>query len=63
MFWFLSFLWRRDDDSRWHPVDAVTANEHPLDYLARARAANEAHEFCLTFFAPIDEDVYLRATT
>lgn len=62
MYYFLSFLWRRGDDSRWNPVDAVTP-EHPLDYIARARAANEAHEFCLTFFAPIPEDVYHRATT
>lgn len=59
--WFLSFLWRRVDDDRWHPVDAVT-DEHPLDYIARARAANETHEFCLTFFTPIPEDVYARAT-
>lgn len=62
--WFLSFLWRRLDteSTSWHPVDAVT-REHPLDYVARARAANEAHEFCLTFFAPIPEDVYTRAIT
>ncbi len=64
VYWFLSFLWHRQDDSNacWHPVDAVTT-EHPLDYVARMRAANAAHEFCLTFFTPIPEDVYTRATT
>ena len=65
VYWFLSFLWhRRDAESAcWRPVDAVTVNEHPLDYVARMRAANETHEFCLTFFAPIPPDVYERATT
>lgn len=63
VYYFLAFLWRRTDDSRWHPVDVIVVNQHPLDYIARARAANQEREFCLMFFAQIDEDVYTRATT
>lgn len=61
--WFLSFLWkRRDEIGPWHPVEATTADEHPVDYVNRARQANPENEFCLTFFQPIPLDVYRRAT-
>ena len=60
--WFLSFLWRRDEAGAWHPVEAVVANEHPVDYVNRARRSNPEREFCLTFFQPIPVDVYHRAT-
>lgn len=56
----MSFLWRRDGDQVWHPVDAVSA-EHPLDYLQRARAtAPNGYEYRLLFFVEISRDVYDR---
>lgn len=59
--YFFSFLWRRLDAEAWQPVEAMTVNEHPLDYLSRARAANEGHEFRLLFFTTIPADVYARS--
>lgn len=60
--WFLSFLWRRKEADTWHPVEAAVANEHPVDYVNRARRSNPEREFTLMFFQPIPVDVYRRAT-
>lgn len=55
---FMSFLWRRTNDTVWHPVDTVCA-EHPLDYIRRARATSmDGYEYRLLFFTPIPLDVY-----
>ncbi len=56
--WFLSFLFKRHDDDRWHPQDATTHDEHPLDYIARARRAYREFEYRLLFFHLIPEDTY-----
>ena len=58
--WFLSFLYRRRDEDRWQPQDATTHGEHPLDYIARARAAYEQYEYHLMFFHVIPEEVFIR---
>jgi len=59
--WFLSFLWKRLAETQWHPVEAVTEDEHPLDFMARARKANPTREFSLLTFHPIPYEVYQRA--
>jgi hypothetical protein len=62
--WFLSFLWKRREEiaGTWHPVEATSLDEHPMDYVKRARQANPRNDFCLMFFQPIPIDVYRRAT-
>lgn len=59
--WFLSFLHRRHDDDRWHPQDATTQGEHPIDYIVRARSAYPDYEYRLLFFHVIPEAVFKSA--
>ena len=58
--WFLSFLYKRRGEDRWQPQDATTEGEHPLDYIARARAAYDEYEYRLLYFHVIPEDVFRR---
>lgn len=60
MAWFLSFLWKRPTDDRWHPVEATTEDEHPLAYMNRARRTNIGHEYRLLFFAEIPPELVPR---
>ncbi len=62
MAWFLSFLWKRSPDDRWHPVEATTEDEHPLSYMNRARRtyADEGHEYRLLFFAEVPPELVTR---
>jgi len=63
MAWFLSFLWKRAADDRWHPVEATTDDEHPLAYINRARRtyADDGHEYRLLFFTEIPSEMAARA--
>jgi len=65
MAWFLSFLWKRANDERWHPVEATTEDEHPLAYVNRARRtyADDGHEYRLLFFSEIPSELVTRADT
>lgn len=59
---FLSFLWRGPSSPAWNPVDTV-CEEHPIDYIARARlmsTVRDAFEYHLLFFAEIPQEVYDR---
>jgi hypothetical protein len=61
--WFLSFLFRRPGESHWHPEDATTVGEHPVDYILRARSVyrDQGYEYRLLFFHAIPDEVYRRA--
>ena len=57
MVWFLSFLWKRPLDERWHPADTTIENDHPVAYIERMRRSNPANEFHLMFFAEIPAEL------
>lgn len=63
MSYFLSYLWRQPDSLHWQPGHAVTSNEHPLDWIARAwltYGRKPGFDIVLTFFTEIPDDVYRR---
>ena len=60
--WFIAYLARRHGETSWTPQEATTFGEHPVEYVARARQTHTDHEYRLTFFTPIPEDVFHRLT-
>lgn len=58
--YFVSFLWRGPQSAVWNPVDMLM-EEHPVDYIMRARRLAEAgYDYRLLFFCSVPADVYDR---